>query len=110
MDGGMNWGRRHLGHAELQVRPCSLVSAANQDHIRELTGIIVPEEKRGLGLGTRLMRKVAAEADLQKKFLLVHVKPFASDRTPEDLERWYARLGFTVLQREPEVVMVRKPK
>jgi N-acetylglutamate synthase-like GNAT family acetyltransferase len=103
-------GRRHLGHAELMVQKCAMVSAANQDHIRELTQIIVPEEKRGLGMGTRLMRKVCTEADNNHKFLLVHVKPYASDKTVEDLTRWYTRLGFNKIQEEPEVVMVRKPR
>lgn len=106
----MNPGRRHLGHAELQLRLSDL-EVEGVDKLREITHFHVHQEKRGHGAGSRLLDKVCREADLNRKALMVNVKPYdKSERTVEQLSGWYQRHGFVPIQQEPEVVLVRVPR
>ncbi len=105
----MTPGRRHLGHAELQVRIPDL-PIKNVENCRELTRFHVPPAKRGCGAGSRLLQKVCREADGAKKALLICVNPFdEAERTAEQLEAWYGRYGFERIQAEP-LVMCRQPR
>lgn len=106
----MTPGRRHLGHAELQVR-LPQINVKNIENARELAHFNVPEHKRGLGNGSRLLAKVCREADGASKALILTVRPYdGAERSTEQLEAWYGRYGFAAFQREPEVMMIRLPK
>lgn len=97
-------GIRKLGPATLRVAMNELVSLANRNKLRELVDVRVEEGQRGAGHGTRLLRKVCAEADTARKLLLVHV-----ETENARLMSWYAQHGFEMLQMEPEFIMVRPP-
>lgn len=58
-------------------------------------------ERQRIGHGSALLRKVCKEADRSQCILLLN---------PEraELEPWYSRFGFVVVQREPVPLMARQ--
>lgn len=73
-----------------------------------ISRINTPMEFRGRGIGSRLLKRVCADADAEGIVLELFVSP--SDGLDEDeLHAWYSRHGFVS---DPEVgkfFMVRKP-
>lgn len=56
-----------------------------------------------IGHGSALMRKVCKEADRTRCILVLNPQG-------AELEPWYSRFGFVVIQREPAVLMARERK
>lgn len=106
---GMKCGRRSEGHAECYIRMWPR-TVQNGEKLRHLTDMQVPKEKRGRGAGSRLLKKVCAEADQRRNVLLVEVAPYGdSEGTKEQLYNWYHRFGFRKIQEEP-LIMARAPR
>jgi len=61
----------------------------------------VPEEFRGKGEGTELLKEVCSEAD-EKRIMLVLIAD------TEKLAMYYERFGFMAIQKNP-ILMVRSP-
>jgi hypothetical protein len=61
------------------------------------------------GHATALMRHLCLEADGSGKVLILIPKPFADGLTQDQLERWYERFGFVLIQTEPSKLMARQP-
>jgi predicted GNAT family N-acyltransferase len=114
----MNLGIRRFEGASLVVAMSRIagLSAAQRENLREIAKVHTVKEKRGQGDALWLMCKVCKEADLAEKVLVLKVEPF--DDAPMDagqLEAFYEKLGFVVLQRKdddatPHVMMARKPR
>lgn len=77
------------------------------EQVREVLGL-VSESKRS-GDATALMHQITAEADFAWMILLLHVQPFDDGMTAEQLERFYSKFGFVVIQHEP-LLMSRLPQ
>lgn len=77
--------------------------------MRELMSLEVPAEDRRQGLATTLMERTASEADGAGIVLFIHVQPFDEGLTLDQLEAFYAKFGFVVIQERPRL-MARQPK
>lgn len=97
----MNTGTiRHKGASCRVAIPKGLPVDMWQD-IREIASLEVPEELRGRGIGSALMRKLARDADRSRKVL------FLTAAEPA-LVPFYERFGFGVIQFDP-ILMSRVP-
>lgn len=101
----MEVGIRTYKRASLRVAiPLSLPEYM-QPHMREL--ISIRSEDQRSGQATRLMHQVCQEADTARMTLILQVKPFADGLTEEQLQRWYSKFGFEVIQTDP-ILMARQ--
>lgn len=103
----MKLGVRKQGHASLKVNVAKALPQHMRADIRELTQVRTEPEYRGRGEARDLMLAVCLDADVDEKFLLVHVEP--ADDSPMDKEalaNFYVSLGFQPIQSEP-LLMVR---
>jgi hypothetical protein len=76
-----------------------------RDGIRELTKLETPVEHRKNGDATALLHAICDEADTQRLVLLLHVEPFGdADMGSSQLEAWYEKFGFMVIQPEPKLM------
>lgn len=73
-----------------------------------ITRISVPQEHRGKGVATRLLRRVLADADEEGARLYLAIMPSGGSLTAKQLERWYRRYGFKP-DPQHEGVFVREP-
>jgi N-acetylglutamate synthase-like GNAT family acetyltransferase len=109
MDGLMPVGPRGYHSARLTIA----VPMGLPDHmrggVRELMSLEVPAEDRRQGLATTLMERTAVEADGAQVVLFIHVQPFEGSVTVDELEAFYAKFGFVVIQERPRL-MARQPK
>lgn len=75
----------------------------------------VPKNKRGKGIGSKLMKIVLDDADKNGVVLFLSPGAFGdSDLSDKDLERWYSSLGFKkvksaggIMKREPKIISKR---
>ena len=98
----MKTGTVQLGNASLHIGYPQIVPGNLRGLAREITEFYVPEEFRGKGEGTELLKEVCDEAD-DKQILLVLIAD-----TPK-LAMYYERFGFAAIQKEP-IVMARSPQ
>ena len=98
----MKTGTIQLGNASLHLGYPQIVPGNLRGFAREITEFYVPEEFRGKGEGTELLKDVCEQAD-EKNILLVLIAD-----TPK-LGMFYERFGFSAIQKEP-ALMIRAPK
>jgi predicted GNAT family acetyltransferase len=81
-----------------------------RDSTREITKVYTPASEQGKGHATELMLDVCEEADKAGLVLVLWPRPYGDDvaLSGTQLESWYARFGFRVIQPEP-VLMARAP-
>lgn len=106
----MKPGIRQHGPATLKLSFNTSVPMHMRSGVMEVTHLLVPEQHRGQGYASLLMQKLCAEADEAGRVLLLMPKPFdvvALDR--EQLQAFYERFGFEVIQQRPAVLMARRP-
>jgi len=102
----MKTGERTHASASVKVGYSQAVSSHLRGHLRELTHLHSSEQ--GKGHARELMRSLFEEADKDEITLMVVVQPYEDGLTAEQLEDWYARMGFFELQDEP-LIMIRLP-
>jgi len=106
----MPFGFRRVGAASCRIGKPECLPVHMHEKVREVTGVLVPADKRGQGYGTSLMHKICREADDHGLTLFIKVEPFESE--PMDLEKltdWYGNtFGFAVIQAKPRL-MARMP-
>ena len=98
----MKTGTIQLGNASLHLGYPQIVPGNLRGFAREITEFYVPEEFRGKGEGTELLKDVCEQAD-EKNILLVLIAD------TQKLGMFYERFGFSAIQKEP-VLMIRAPK
>lgn len=92
-----------LGNASLHIGYSQIVEPNQRGFAREITEFFVPEEHRGKGEGSLLLQDVCEQADQDNLLLLIIADTVR-------LARFYMRFGFTVIQENPVILMVRNPK
>lgn len=102
----MEVGLRQYKQASLRVAIPTALPEHMQPHMREL--LSVKSESQRKGEATALMHKVCQEADDARMTLLIHVVPFDEGLTLEQLQKFYTKFGFEVIQTEPALMMARR--
>lgn len=103
----MRIGSRTKGHASLHVGVAKALPQHMRKSILEVSKVRTEPEYRGRGEARSLMLSVIIDADVEEKFLLVHVEPdHDSPMDKEALANFYASLGFHPIQPDP-LLMVR---
>jgi len=97
----MKTGTRKEGPSSLKISYTQLVGANLRGAIREVSHFHTRESERGQGHGTRLMKKICAEADHTRIVLMLTAD------SPK-LGDYYAAFGFETVQMEPQI-MARAP-
>lgn len=88
-----------VGPASVRLGYSQMVPSNLRGHVRELASLHVPFKDRRQGHATALMRKVCADADHERKLLILRVEPFDDEEmTATELTDFYARFGFIELQ------------
>jgi hypothetical protein len=103
----MNAGERHYKQASCRIAIPPGLPEEFHEQVREVLGV-ASNSKRS-GEATALMHQVCSEADFNFMVLLLHVKPFDDGMTAEQLEHFYSKFGFVVIQHEP-LLMSRVPQ
>lgn len=105
----MHLGRRNHSYASLEVMPGVI---DDEDKLRLIGYLKTAKAYRKQGHASRLMRDVCIEANQSQTVLLVQPKGSDHDAplSDEQLELFYMRYGFKVIQREPIVLMAREPR
>jgi hypothetical protein len=101
----MTPGLRSHKSASLRVVVSDAIPDDMREQVRELVSVEAGETRKGHA--SALLRKVCAEADREGQLLIVQVKPYADGLDQQQLMRWYARFGFSLLQSVPVVLMAR---
>jgi len=102
----MQPGLRKHKQASLRVAIPTGIPAHMQPHMRELISVKSGNPHKGQATG--LMYQVCQEADDACKTLLIHVEPFDEGMNKEQLQKWYEKFGFSVIQTEPVLMMARQ--
>ncbi len=102
----MNVGQREHKSASLRVAVPECLPEHMRPHMRELVGVSSGNPRKGHA--TALMYQVCQEADDACKTLILTVAPFGEGMTDDQLQKWYERFGFEVIQTEPAVMMARQ--
>lgn len=92
-------------HAKLELRPSTLLPNTG-GKLQELVGLHTDPEHRRQGYATELMKQVCDAADVERVVLVLRPEPFGDGL--QDLVPFYARFGFSVIQKKP-VLMARMP-
>lgn len=106
MDGMMqhDWTNEH---AKLTLRPSSVIAGAD-GRLLELVGLWTDPEHRKQGYATELMKAVCDASDAASVVLMLTPKAFGEGGL-QDLVPFYARFGFSVIQKAP-ALMARMPR
>ena len=77
----------------------------------EVNRIVILEEYRGQGLGTKLMNQLCAEADKHQVVLRLFPRPYGANNrtTRRRLVRFYKRFGFASSPKWEGCWLVREP-
>lgn len=102
----MNIGTRQYRQASCRIAIPTGLPDEMKDTVREVLGVMSGSKRNGEA--TALMHQITAEADFAWMTLLIHVKPFDDGMTAEQLEKFYGKFGFAVIQHEP-ILMARSP-
>jgi len=97
----MKPGTIQLGNASLHIGYPQIVPGNLRGFAREITEFYVPEEFRGKGEGTELLKEICTQAD-EKRIMLVLIAD------TEKLAMYYERFGFMAIQKQP-ILMARCP-
>jgi hypothetical protein len=109
----MNIGQRQYKQASCRIEIPECVPEDMRQGMREV--VSVASENGRNGEATALMFGVCAEADVDGVVLILMPQPFSHSLTPEpamsaeQLEKFYSKFGFVVVQQEPAVLMARQP-
>ncbi len=97
----MKPGKRQLGPCTLKLTYSQIVPATLRGGLLEVSQLKTAEEHQRKGYATRLLDEVCAEADKDRKVLVI---------TPDNahLTLFYGRFGFEPIQADP-VIMARAP-
>lgn len=71
-----------------------------------ISRINIPERFRGMGHGSKLLKRIVAQADAEGVILGLTINPYGA-MDYEDLEAWYIRYGF--FHHDPTGYLVRLP-
>jgi GNAT superfamily N-acetyltransferase len=77
--------------------------------VLELVRVWTDVEGRKQGFATELLKSITQDADIEGVVLMLNPKPFGTAGLVE-LQAWYERFGFQVIQRKPVVLMARMPE
>lgn len=98
-------GKYQSGQATCVLQRSVQIPVEMRDGIRELTKLHTPIERRKNGDASQLLHDVCDEADRQNLVLLLHCAPFGdADLGASQLQAWYERFGFMVIQAEPKLM------
>lgn len=103
----MTPGLRTHKSASCRIAIAEGLPVAMQDATRELLDVEAADQ--GNGHASALMHQVTAEADRAWVTLILVARPFQDGMTQQQLERFYGRFGFAVIQADP-VIMMRSPE
>jgi len=107
VDGGVK-GHYSTDHASAEVvTPTALPPSL--DGVLELVRVWVDPEYRRQGYATELVKEVCNDADITSTVLMLRPNPFGEGGL-ENLVPFYERFGFTVIQKQPVVLMARMPQ
>lgn len=96
------WESGSLRVSDLDAEKYPLVV---RNKCRWISHVYVPPEDRRKGIATFLMHKVIGQAKEKGITLLLAAAEFdEGGMSDEQLRGWYERLGFRVLQRDPEIL------
>lgn len=105
----MTPGLRKLKSASLRVAVPMGLPSEMRPHIRELIDVRATNPRKGHA--SALLGKICKEADRDHWTLIVQVKAFDdSGLTDEQLQKFYSKFSFTMIQTEPVVLMARSPQ
>lgn len=99
----MKPGTIQLGNASLHIGYPQIIPGNLRGFAREITELFVPEEHRGKGEASELLKEVCEQADQHDILLLLIADT-------KRLALFYGGFGFEAIQSEPVILMVRKPK
>jgi hypothetical protein len=102
----MEPGLRTYKQATLRVAVPESLPEHMQPHMREI--LSVRSGSRQKGEASALMYRTCQEADDACVTLILQVAPFESGLTIEQLQKWYEKFGFAVIQTEPALMMARQ--
>lgn len=77
--------------------------------VLELVRVWTDVEARKQGFATELVKAICNDADIESVVLMLTPRTFAAGGLNE-LQAWYERFGFRVIQRDPIVLMARMPQ
>lgn len=98
-------GKYKHGQATCELKRSGSLPKEMRDGIRELVKLHTPVERRKNGDATELLRSICDEADTQRIVLMLTVEPFGDpDLGASQLEAWYEKFGFMVIQSEPRLM------
>lgn len=108
----MDIGLRKFKSASLRLAEPSLPDydwpSDYLDNIREIVDI--KSENPRKGHATNLLINVCKEADVEGKVLMLQVQQFSDGMGTDQLQKWYERRDFQVIQYEPVLLMARQPQ
>lgn len=107
----MKTGIRYLNNASCKINICMAVPNQLRAKCRELTSLDVPANLRRSGMATELMTMVTEEADAHNMLLVLFPEPFGEEPklSALQLEDFYERFGFQMIQVHPKPMMARMP-
>jgi predicted GNAT family acetyltransferase len=76
--------------------------------VLEVVRVWTDPQQRKQGFATELMKSITEDADIEGRVLMLNPKPFGRVGL-ENLQAWYERFGFAVIQKKP-VLMARMPQ
>lgn len=98
-------GKYQQGHATCELKRSTQIPTDMRDGIRELVKLETPVKHRGKGYASALLKSICDEADTQCIVLMLHVQPFGDyDHSSSQLEDFYAKFGFMVIQADPRLM------
>lgn len=98
-------GKYQSGQATCFLKRSLQIAEEMRDGIRELTKLQTPVAGRRKGDASQLLGMICDEADTQGLVLMLHCEPFGdSDLASSQLEAWYEKFGFMVIQAEPKLM------
>lgn len=103
----MKTGTRTLGPASLKLSYSQQVAAHLRGGLREISHLLVKEDRRNQGHASDLMRMICREADENNIMLMLMPQPFdMPELSKAELRDWYSRrFGFTILQETPTIMI-----
>jgi GNAT superfamily N-acetyltransferase len=89
------------------VEPTSLPPSLKG--VLEMVRVFTAPNGRKQGFATELVKSICSDADIEGVVLMLSPKTFSTGGLT-DLQAWYERFGFQVIQRKPVVLMARMPQ